>query len=103
MNLQTNRQALNSPIQGTAADVLKAIVVALSERCKEVPGLQIVGLVHDEVLCTVPKEHAAAAAALVDEVMKTVGGEATNIGVGEDKRVPIDAGTQVCDSWAEKE
>jgi DNA polymerase-1 len=103
LNLQTNRQALNSPIQGTAADVLKAIVVALYERCKEVPGLQIVGLVHDEVLCTVPEEHAAAAAALVGEVMKTVGGEATNIGVNEGKRVPLDAETQVCDSWAEKE
>jgi hypothetical protein len=35
--------------------------------------------------------------------MKEVGEEATNIGVEEDKRVPIDAGTQVCDSWAQKE
>jgi DNA polymerase I-like protein with 3'-5' exonuclease and polymerase domains len=102
-NLQTNRQALNSPIQGTAADVLKAIVVALYERREEVPGLEIVGLVHDEVLCVVPEERADEAAALVDRTMKEVGEEATNIGVEEDKRVPIDAGTQVCDSWAQKE
>ena len=47
---------------------------------------------------------AAAAAALVHEVMKEVGEEkATNIGVDEDKRVPVEAGTQVCDSWAKKE
>jgi DNA polymerase I-like protein with 3'-5' exonuclease and polymerase domains len=103
LNLQTNRQALNSPIQGTAADVLKAIVVALYERREEVPGLEIVGLVHDEVLCVVPEERAEEAAALVDRTMKEVGEEATNIGVEEDKRVPIDAGTQVCDSWAQKE
>jgi DNA polymerase-1 len=103
LNLQTNRQALNSPIQGTAADVLKAIVVALYERREEVPGLEIVGLVHDEALCTIPEEHAAAAAALVDEVMKEVGEEVTNIGVDEAKRVPVEAETQVCNSWAEKE
>jgi hypothetical protein len=47
---------------------------------------------------------AAAAAALVHEVMKEVGEEkATNIGIDEDKRVPVEAGTQVCDSWAQKE
>jgi DNA polymerase-1 len=103
LNLTTSRQALNSPIQGGAADVMKAIAVALYERREEVAGLEICGLVHDEVVCTVPEEHAVAAAALVDEVMKTVGEEATNIGVDEDKRVPVEAATQVCDSWAEKE
>jgi DNA polymerase I len=103
LNLENSRQALNTPIQGGAADVMKAIAVAVYERRHEVPGLEIVGLVHDEILATVPEEHAAAAAALVHEVMKEVGEEVTNVGVDEDKRVPVDAGTQVCDSWAEKE
>jgi len=43
------------------------------------------------------------AAALVHEVMKEVGEEVTNIGVDEDQRVPVEAETQVCDCWAEKE
>jgi DNA polymerase I-like protein with 3'-5' exonuclease and polymerase domains len=103
LNLENSRQALNTPIQGGAADVMKAIAVAVYERRLEVPGLEIVGLVHDEILATVPEEHADAAAALVHEVMKEVGEEATNIGVDEDKRVPVEAGTKVCDSWAEKE
>jgi DNA polymerase I len=103
VNLESSRQALNSPIQGGAADVMKAIAVAVYERRLDVPGLEIVGLVHDEILATVPEEHAAAAAALVDEVMKEVGEEVTNIGVEEDKRVPVEAGTQVCDCWAQKE
>lgn len=103
LNLTTSREALNSPIQGGAADVMKSIAVALYERREEVLGLEICSLVHDEVVCTIPEEHATAAAALVDEVMKTIGGEATNIGVDEDKRVPVEASTQVCDSWAEKE
>jgi DNA polymerase I len=103
LNLENSRQALNTPIQGGAADVMKAIAVAVYERRLEVPGLEIVGLVHDEILATVPEEHAAAAATLVHEVMQEVGEEATNVGVDEDKRVPVDAGTQICDSWAEKE
>jgi cell division protein ZapA (FtsZ GTPase activity inhibitor) len=48
-------------------------------------------------------EYAAAAAALVDEVMKEVGEEVTNIGLNEDRRVPVKAATLVCDCWAEKE
>ena len=103
LNLEKDTQALNSPIQGGAADVMKSIAVAVYDRRHEVPGLEIVGLVHDEILATVPEEHAAAAAALVHEVMKEVGEEATNIGVDEDKRVPVEAKTQVCDCWAEKE
>jgi len=103
LNLEKDTQALNSPIQGGAADVMKAIAVAVYERRLEVPGLEIVGLVHDEILATVPEEYAVAAAALVHEVMKEVGEEVTNIGVDEDKRVPVEAETQVCDCWAEKE
>jgi DNA polymerase-1 len=103
LSLETSRQALNTPIQGGAADVMKAIAVTVYERRFEIPGFEIVGLVHDEILATVPEEHANAAAALVHEVMKEVGEEATNIGVDEDRRVPVEAQTKVCDSWAEKE
>jgi DNA polymerase I-like protein with 3'-5' exonuclease and polymerase domains len=103
VNLQKDTQALNSPIQGGAADVMKTIAVVVYDRRLEVPGLEIVGLVHDEILATVPEEHASAAAALIHELMKEVGEEVTNMGVDEDKRVPVDAGTQICDGWAEKE
>jgi DNA polymerase I-like protein with 3'-5' exonuclease and polymerase domains len=62
-----------------------------------------VGLVHDEILVTVPEEHAQAAHDLVDETMKEVGAEVVNIGVPEDKHVPVKAGTKICTSWDEKE
>src|SRR5215208_1375350 len=103
LNLEKDTQALNSPIQGGAADAMKSIAVAVYDRRHEVVGLEIVGLVHDEILATVPEEHAQAAHDLVDETMKEVGAEIVNIGVEEDKRVPVDAETNVCDSWAEKE
>ena len=83
--------------------MMKSIAVAVYERRQEVPGLEIVGLVHDEILATVPEEHAAAAAELVHELMKEVGEEVTNLGVEEDKRVPVDAETKVCDCWAQKD
>jgi DNA polymerase-1 len=103
LNLENCRQALNTPIQGGAADVMKSIAVAVYERRTEIPGMEIVGLVHDEILATVTEEHAAAPAALVHELMKEVGEVVTNMGVEEDKRVPVEAGTQVCDCWAQKD
>jgi DNA polymerase I-like protein with 3'-5' exonuclease and polymerase domains len=103
LGLTSDRQALNAPIQGGAADVMKAIAVAVYERRLEVPGLEIVGLVHDEILATVPEEHAQAAHDLVDETMKEVGAEIVNIGVPEGKHVPVKAGTKMCTSWDEEE
>ncbi len=41
-----------------AADASKAIAVAVHERLGEIPGLEMVGLVHDEVPLLVPEEHA---------------------------------------------
>jgi DNA polymerase I-like protein with 3'-5' exonuclease and polymerase domains len=103
LHLEKDTQALNSPIQGGAADVMKSIAVAVYGRRCEVAGLEIVGLVHDEILATVPEEYAAAAATLIHEVMKEVGEEVTNISVDEDRRVPVEAKTKVCDCWAQKE
>ncbi|MDP9478789.1 MAG: DNA polymerase, partial [Actinomycetota bacterium] len=39
----------NAPIQGLAADALKAITAEVHERREEIPGLELVALVHDEV------------------------------------------------------
>ena len=103
LTLETAQTIVTAAMKTAREKKLKPIAVAVYERRLEVPGLEIVGLVHDEILATVPEEHAAAAAALVHEVMKEVGEEATNIGVDEDRRVPVEAQTQVCDSWAEKE
>ena len=58
-------KALNTLIQGGAADVMKAIAVAVYERRPEVPGLGIVGLVYDEILATVPEKDDLAAKELI--------------------------------------
>jgi DNA polymerase I-like protein with 3'-5' exonuclease and polymerase domains len=103
LQLDRGTQALNTPIQGGAADVMKAIAVGVYERKAEVPGLEIVGLVHDEILATVPEKHAEAAARLIDEVMRKTGGAVVNMGVPEGREVPVEAETKACNTWAEKE
>ena len=44
LDVDTKPKRWNSPIQGLAADALKAITVEIHERRQEVPGLEMVGL-----------------------------------------------------------
>ncbi len=53
LEVDTKTKRWNTPIQGLAADTLKAIAVAAYERREEIPGLEMVGLVHDEVILLV--------------------------------------------------
>jgi DNA polymerase I-like protein with 3'-5' exonuclease and polymerase domains len=85
-----------------AADALKAIAVAVHERHKEIPGLEMVGLVHDEVLLLAPEEHADRAKDWLTGIMEGVGDSVVNGGRPPEERVPIVADTHVCTSWADK-
>ena len=85
-----------------ASDALKAMAVAAShERLEEIPGLQMVGLVHDEVLL-VSEEHAERAAEWLTVIMEGVGESVVNGDRPPEERVPIVADTHVCTSWADK-
>ncbi|HVY46809.1 MAG TPA: DNA polymerase I [Minicystis sp.] len=64
------RIAQNTPIQGTAADLLKLAMVKLGEPV--VPGARMVLTVHDELAFEVPRERAEEAAAKVRSVMEGV-------------------------------
>lgn len=85
-----------------AADALKAIAVAVNERHKEIHGLQMVGLVHDEVLLLVPEEYAERAEGWLTGIMEGVGGSVVNGDRPPEERVPIVADTHVCIGWADK-
>ena len=67
------RVALNMPIQGTAADVMKLAMVAVWRRLKE-EGLQarLVLQVHDELIVECPKQEADRVAKLLTEEMERV-------------------------------
>jgi DNA polymerase-1 len=67
------RVALNMPIQGTAADVMKLAMVSVWKRLKEEDlRASLVLQVHDELIVECPEEEAEKVAALLEEEMERV-------------------------------
>ena len=67
------RVALNMPIQGTAADIMKLAMVAVWKRLRaELPEARLVLQVHDELIVECPEPQAERAAALLKEEMERV-------------------------------
>ena len=84
------RIAVNSPIQGTAADLVKLAMTALYNRLKR-EGLasRILLQVHDEIILESPEEEAQAVAGLVREVMERV----------TEHAIPLKVQCEIGDSW----
>jgi len=88
------RMALNAPIQGTAADIIKRAMIAVGRAMGE-RGMtsQLLLQVHDELVCeTAPGEEESLRDLLVTEMS----------GVAE-LAVPLDVDTAAGPSWAEAE
>ena len=86
------RVALNAPIQGTAADVIKASMIRVRDRLLA-QGLKgrLVLQVHDELIVECPQEEAEAVQRLVKEEMEAV----------VSLPVPLVADTAAGKSWAD--
>ena len=64
------RIAMNSPIQGTAADIIKLAMIRVADRLKkEKRKARIVLQVHDELLVEVPEEEVEAVQTILEEEM----------------------------------
>jgi DNA polymerase-1 len=75
IRMAAEREAVNMPIQGTAADILKKAMIdvhaALEQRNRSVPApSRMILTVHDELLFEAPDSDAAAVADLVKDVMQ---------------------------------
>ena len=67
------RVAINTPIQGTAADLIKIAMVAIDRRLHEHGfGTRMLLQVHDELLFEVPEQELQTVTTLVREVMEGV-------------------------------
>jgi DNA polymerase-1 len=92
----TERAAINAPIQGTAADIIKRAMIRVP------PALAAAGLaarmllqVHDELLFEVPDDEVEATSAVVREVMENACRPALELSV------PLVADAGAARNWAE--
>jgi DNA polymerase-1 len=88
MRSQAEREAVNMPIQGTAADILKKAMIDLhAELPKRGLRTRMILTVHDELLFEAPREEADAAAEVVRERMEQAASLSVpltvDVGVGE--------------------
>ncbi len=68
------RQAINAPLQGTAADIMKRAMIALAPALKDAKlGARMLLQVHDELLFEVPVAEKEATLKLVKHVMESAG------------------------------
>ena len=63
------RMALNAPIQGSAADIIKKAMIGVAEALSREPVAKMLLTVHDELVFEVPAEKLARARALIEEEM----------------------------------
>lgn len=70
---RAEREAMNTPLQGTAADLMKLAMVKLGARLKrEAMRTRMILTVHDELVFEAPEEEAQAAWSLIREEMEGV-------------------------------
>jgi DNA polymerase-1 len=66
------RLAMNTPIQGTAADIIKIAMVRTYDRLRqEVPEARLILQVHDELIIECPEELADRAAEVLQQTMES--------------------------------
>ncbi len=71
--LRAEREAVNAPVQGTAADIMKLAMIAVDRRlAEEGSDAKMLLQVHDELMLEVPEEELEETARLVQDTMENV-------------------------------
>lgn len=88
------RVAMNAPIQGAAADIMKIAMIKVHKALREkLPEAKIVMQVHDELVIEVKKEYAERCSTIVKEAMESA----------YELSVPLTADVTVGENWLEQE
>jgi DNA polymerase-1 len=94
LRAQAERMAVNMPLQGTAADLMKLAMIDVDKKLGSVCGeAKMLLQVHDELVLEVPEKDAQRVAMFVKETMEGV----------EKMGVPIVVDMKIGGSWAEME
>lgn len=93
----SERAAINAPIQGTAADIIRRAMIRMPAAL-EAAGLGHVRMllqVHDELVFEAPKGDAQAASALIKEVMENAAAPVVRLSV------PLTVEAGIADTWGQ--
>ena len=87
------RMAVNSPIQGSAADLIKVAMITVHERLQqELPDVRMILQVHDELIFEVPEKE-------LDATKRLVRGEMEGVGKQLELSVPLKVDVGVGKNW----
>ena len=75
------RQAINAPIQGAAADIMRRAMIKMPSAIETVAGARMLLQVHDELVFEVPDDKTQALIELVTRTMETAASPAVSISV----------------------
>jgi len=90
------RQAINAPIQGSAADIIKRVMIRIPAALSEAGfATKMLLQVHDELIFEGPEAEVKAATALITSMMETAADPVLKLAV------PILAEAGIADSWAD--
>ena len=87
MRAAAERAAVNLPIQGTAADIMKRAMIDVDRAIAPMPDVRMILTVHDELLFEVPRARAEEVAAIVQDAMQRAAALkvplTVDVGIGE--------------------
>ena len=84
------RLAMNSPIQGTAADIIKiAMIKVFDALAKEYPDARLILQIHDELIIQAPRKDAEGVAKLLKECMESAA----------ELKVKLSVEENIADNW----
>ena len=92
LRMYSERQAVNSVIQGSAADIIKLAMVRLHGTMPDWMKLHL--SVHDELVTSAPNDR-------VEEARAILLGAMTGPGIGDLLRVPLKSDCAIVDRWSE--
>ncbi len=72
MRQYAERTAINAPMQGTAADIIKLAMIQVDEWVQQAKGVKMIMQVHDELVFEVAKTELELASSTVTEIMQSV-------------------------------
>ena len=87
------RQAINAPIQGAAADIMRRAMVRMPEAIADIEGAKMLLQVHDELVFEVPEGLSDALIQIAKKTMKNAAMPAVNISV------PLEVEAHAAKNW----